>query len=190
MRKVRRAAVTRNANKVMKSTNANLTKNIIEQKKAAEKEEVKVLRASESKEYFEANKNLGPPYHILLDTSFLNKCIQTKQDLFESIMNCLLAKGTPYVTDCVIAELERYGRKFGLALRLARDPRVKRLTCNHEGFKNYGDDCIVHRVTASRCYIVASQDGELRRRLRKIPGVPIMFCKQDRFTIERLAEKL
>jgi U3 small nucleolar RNA-associated protein 24 len=36
------------------------------------------------------------------------------------MMDCLLAKATPCITDCVIAELEKLGPKYRIALRLAK----------------------------------------------------------------------
>jgi U3 small nucleolar RNA-associated protein 24 len=100
------------------------------------------------------------------------------------MMDCLYAKCTPLVTDCVIAELEKLGPKYRVALRIARDPRFERLPCTHQGV--YADDCIVERITSAKCYIVATCDRDLRRRIRKIPGVPIMYIVQHRYSIERL----
>lgn len=93
-----------------------------------------------------------------------------------------------------MAELEKLGPKFRIALRLAKDPRFRRLTCTHSG--TYADDCLCLRaqeVRASggcrggaqrrgpgpvayhpptppqhRCYIVATCDRDLKRRLRKV----------------------
>ncbi len=67
--------------------------------------------------YFSYNTALGPPYHILLDTNFINLSIQNKMDIFKSMMDCLLAKCIPYVTECVLGELEKFGTKYRLALR-------------------------------------------------------------------------
>jgi U3 small nucleolar RNA-associated protein 24 len=67
----------------------------------------------------------------------------------------------------VLAELEKLGPKYRIALRVARDPRFERLPCSHKG--TYADDCIVDRVTSHKCYMVATCDRELRRRIRKIP---------------------
>ena len=47
-----------------------------------------------------------------------------------------------------------------------QDPRVERLPCLHSG--TYADDCICERVRQHRCYIVATCDRDLRRRLRKV----------------------
>jgi len=134
--------------------------------------------------YFSHNTALGPPYHILLDTNFINFAIKNKLEIVRAAMDCLLAKCVPVVTDCVMAELEKMGVKYRVALRVAKDPRFERLTCTHKG--TYADDCLVNRVTEHRCYIVATCDKDLRRRLRKVPGVPCMFITQRKFTVERM----
>lgn len=71
--------------------------------------------------------------------------------------------------------------------RVARDPRFERLTCTHSG--TYADDCLVQRVTAHKSYVVATCDRELRRRIRKIPGVPLMYIVRRRYAIERLPDQ-
>ncbi|XP_057587543.1 rRNA-processing protein FCF1 homolog isoform X3 [Hippopotamus amphibius kiboko] len=89
------------------------------------------------------------------------------------MMDCLYAKCIPCITDCVMAEIEKLGQKYRVALRIAKDPRFERLPCTHKG--TYADDCLVQRVTQHKCYIVATVDRDLKRRIRKIPGVPIMY---------------
>ena len=39
-----------------------------------------------------------------------------------------------------------------------------------------------------KCYIVATCDRDLKRRLRKIPGVPIMYISQHRYTVEQMPD--
>ncbi|KDP31501.1 hypothetical protein JCGZ_15421 [Jatropha curcas] len=102
------------------------------------------------------------------------------------MIDCLYAKCTPCITDCVMAELEKLGQKYRAALRIAKDPCFERLSCIHKG--TYADDCIVDRVTHHKCYIVATCDRDLKRRIRKIPGVPIMYITQHKYSIERLPE--
>lgn len=62
--------------------------------------------------FFKYNTQLGPPYKILIDTNFINFAIQNKLDLFTSMMDCLLAKCIPIITDCVMAELEKLGTQY------------------------------------------------------------------------------
>ena len=138
--------------------------------------------------FFEHNTQLGPPYHVLIDTNFINFSIQHKLDIFKSLMDCLLAKAVPCVTDCVIAELEKMGHRYRLALKLTKDPRFRRLPCDHRG--TYADDCLVDRVKQHRCYIVATNDKDLKRRIRKVPGVPLLSVGNHKYVIERLSEDL
>lgn len=107
-----------------------------------------------------------------------------------------------------MAELEKLGHRYRVALRwgfirfsipcrkyiltkinirIARDPRFERLKCTHTG--TYADDCLVQRVTAHKCYIVATCDRELRRRIRQVPGVPLMYIVRRRYAIERLPDQ-
>jgi U3 small nucleolar RNA-associated protein 24 len=122
----------------------------------------------------------------LVDTNFINFSIQNKIDLEKGMLDCLYAKCTPIITDCVMAELEKLGQKYRVALRIAKDPRFERLPCIHKG--TYADDCLVNRVTQHKCFIVGTCDRDLKRRIRKIPGVPIMYVTQRKYSIERLPE--
>ena len=108
--------------------------------------------------------------------------------MIRSMMDCLLAKCIPCITDCVMGELEKLGGKYKIALRLAKDPRFRRVPCDCKGC--YADDCLINIVTNWKCYIVATCDKELRGRVRKIPGVPCMYISGYRYTIERLPEAL
>lgn len=67
--------------------------------------------------FFQYNSQLGPPYHVLLDTNFINFSIQNKLDIVSAMMDCLFAKCVPCITDCVVGELEKLGSKFRVAQR-------------------------------------------------------------------------
>ena len=110
-----------------------------------------------------------------------------KLDMVRSMMDCLLAKCVPCITDCVMGELEKLGGKYKIALRLAKDPRFERIPCS-DCKKCYADDCLTNMVTRHRCFIVATCDKELRGRIRKIPGVPCMYISGYRYTVERMPE--
>lgn len=135
--------------------------------------------------FFHYNLQLGPPFRIICDTNFINFSIKNKLDIMESMMNCLLAKCIPMVTDCIVAELQKLGQKYRLALKIIKE-QFERLPCSHKG--TYADDCIVNRVQQHKCYIVGTCDKALKQRIRKIPGVPIMFIVSHQYTIERMPE--
>ncbi|EPY49229.1 rRNA processing protein Fcf1 [Schizosaccharomyces cryophilus OY26] len=136
--------------------------------------------------FFQYNESLGPPYHVLIDTNFINFCLQQKIEVFDGLMSCLYAKTIPCITDCVMAELEKLGIRYRIALRIAKDERMERLPCTHKGV--YADDCIVNRVMQHKCYLVATNDKNLKQRIRKIPGVPILSVANHKIKVERLVD--
>jgi U3 small nucleolar RNA-associated protein 24 len=152
----------------------------------AEREKVKEAPQVATSLFFRHNTALSPPYQVLVDTNFIHQSIRHKLDLKTAMMDCLYADAVPCITDCVMAELEKMGAPFRLALKIARDARWERLPCMHRG--TYADDCLVQRVTAHRCYIVATCDRGLKQRLRKIPGVPIMYIAGHKYNVEQLPE--
>jgi Fcf1 len=84
-------------------------------------------------------------------------------------------------------EMIAMSRRLLIFYRVARDPRFERLRCSHTG--TYADDCLVQRVTAHKCFIIATCDRELRGRIRQIPGVPLMYIVKRRYAIERLPDQ-
>jgi len=167
-----------------------LKENQVKQEKKEEEARLKAVRRvapPPSSLFLQHNTSLVPPYRVLIDTNFINFSLQNKLELIGGMMDCLYAKCIPCVTDCVMAELEKLGHRYRVALRIARDERFERLKCDHSG--TYADDCIIQRVSANPIYIVATCDRELRRRIRKVPGVPLMYIVRRRYAIERLPDQ-
>jgi U3 small nucleolar RNA-associated protein 24 len=173
---------------IEKSKDWNKHKNLLPNKKDEEKlvSLIKHKEAPTTQMFLSYNTALVPPYRILVDTNFINFSIQNKLDIIKTAMDCLYSKVVICITDCVMAELEKLGERFRVALRVAKDPRFERLKCLHKG--TYADDCICNRIESHNVYIVATCDKDLKRRIRKVPGVPIMFLKGHRYTIERLPD--
>jgi len=70
--------------------------------KEAAKAKPKQVDQAVSALFFQYNTQLGPPYHVLVDTNFINFSIKNKMDIVRSMMDCLLAKCIPCITDCVM----------------------------------------------------------------------------------------
>jgi U3 small nucleolar RNA-associated protein 24 len=136
--------------------------------------------------FFAHNTALSPPYSILVDTNFINRSIQLKLDMLSTFMDLLYAKCNLFLTDCVIGEMEKLGPRYSIALRAAKDKRWERLKCDHRGL--YADDCLVERVTKHRVFLVATNDRDLKKRIRKIPGVPIISAGKGKYSVERLPD--
>eukprot|EP00834_Sanchytrium_tribonematis_P002208 NODE_63_length_26141_cov_1.022656.p19 type:complete len:178 gc:universal NODE_63_length_26141_cov_1.022656:7742-8275(+) len=156
----------------------------VPKKPAEKKEEVNHVPQIPTSMFLSYNSALVPPYSILVDTNFINMSIKNKLDVVENAMTCLYAKVEILLTDCVAAELEKLGEKYRLALKTSKS--FERLPCSHKG--TYADDCLVQRVERHRCYIIATCDRDLKKRIRKVPGVPIMYVGNHQYKIERLPD--
>ena len=172
------------------------------EKKKEEKKRVNPLPASL---FLSHNESLGPPYRVLVDTNFINFSLQNKIELVQGMMDCLMAKcewttvqdtltvtiansihaaidmstGIPTITDCVLAELEKLGPRYRMALksvlttrrrankheesstelvtlsrcRVARDPRFDRLPCSREFRPRFAvHRCTVRLNESTLCY--------------------------------------
>lgn len=199
--------------RVIGQHDARLKKNIVKEEAKKEEEKKKRGKGDElvreipqvpSSMFFQHNTALQPPYNVLVDTNFLSHTVHHKLPLLPTLMDTLYATCTPIITSCVVssafqlqrealitdrrqmAELEKLGPKYRIALQIARDERWERLQCDHKG--TYADDCIVTRVMQQRVYLVATNDRDLKRRIRKIPGVPIVSCARGKYVIERLPD--
>ncbi|KAK3677538.1 rRNA-processing protein fcf1 [Recurvomyces mirabilis] len=186
-KKTRKFAQTK---RVIGQRDARLKKNIVaEAEKQREKKTkpdgvVREVPQMPSNMFFHHNTALQPPYHVLIDTNFLSHTVHHKLPLLSTLMDTLYATCIPIITSCVMAELEKLGPKYRIALQIARDERWERLECDHKG--TYADDCIVDRVMKSRIYLVGTNDRDLKRRVRKVPGVPIVSVARGKYVIERL----
>lgn len=103
---------------------------------------VREIPQAPSSMFFAHNQALVPPYQLLIDTNFLSHSVSRKLELLEAAMSCLYAKVDINITSCVMAELEKLGPRYRIALRIARDERWKRLPCETVHSGTYADDCM------------------------------------------------
>lgn len=157
----------------------------ISREKAKKKIEQSNAKLPSSTLFFNYNQSLGPPYQIICDTNFINFSIKNKLDIKQALMDCLLAKTIPYATECIVGELEKLGAKYRIALQIVKN-NFEILPCSHKG--TYADDCIVDRISKHRCYMVGTCDKELKGRIRKVPGIPIVYIKRRQYAVEKMPE--
>merc|ERR1712179_897668 len=93
-----------------------------------------------------------------------------------------------HVTQASSAMFFKYNTQLGPPYHVLIDPRFEKLNCTHNG--TYADDCLVRRIEQHKCYIVATCDRDLKRRIRKVPGVPIMYVSQHKYVIERMPDQV
>ena len=118
---------------------------------------------------------------VVLDSNFLFVPSQFHLDIFEELANLLNQRFEPILLSSTQKELQGLAESTSpkkrqqalLALRLAEKCRVVPV---EKGLRENYDEVIV-RVAAEWKSPVATNDRELKRRLRKL-GVPVIFLRQ------------
>ncbi len=120
---------------------------------------------------------------VILDSNFLFVPFQFQVDIFEELANLLNQRFEPIILSSTLRELwglaksdfSKEQKQALLALKLAERCRVVSV---EKGFGESYDDVIV-RVASEWKIPVATNDKELRRRLRSL-GLPLIFLRQKR----------
>mmetsp|Transcript_58305 Transcript_58305/g.181113 ORF Transcript_58305/g.181113 Transcript_58305/m.181113 type:complete len:323 (+) Transcript_58305:40-1008(+) len=117
--------------------------------------------------------DIQEPYHVLVDGTFLTHALQNKIHVKDQLPKMLNGRVTPMVTPCVLAELRSLGeRALGAAIIAKGYYRVK---CGHEEAIGAAE-CIKEQIGErnDRKFMLASQDPQLIREMRQVPGMPLL----------------
>jgi len=118
---------------------------------------------------------------VILDSNFLFIPSQFRLDIFEELKKLLSQRFEPVLLSPTHRELLKIAEKgspkmrkqASLALKLAEKCRLIHV---EKGLEETPDDVIVRVATEWKC-LVATNDRELRKRLRN-RGVPVIFLRQ------------
>ena len=118
---------------------------------------------------------------VIFDSNFLFVPSQFQLDIFEELTNLLNQRFDPILLSPTQKELQRLAKESSpktrkqasLALKLAKKCRVVQV---EKGLEETHDD-VIARVAAEWKCPVATNDQDLRRKLRKLE-VPIIFLRQ------------
>jgi len=124
---------------------------------------------------------------LILDSNFLLVLFQFKIDIFEEL-NDLLGKAEPIVLSTTLEELKKMAEKssakkymqFSAALKLAEKCEI--LEVKRETSESYDD--VILRVAGELKIPVATNDAELRKRLRRAGLATIYLRQKSRLVIE------
>ena len=110
---------------------------------------------------------------ILLDTNFIITCLKFKIDLFSEINRNCHFKYDIFILDESIEELKKLKSK--LSLGLIEKFKIKIIATN----ENLDTDSLILK-TSDKDTIVATQDKELKRRL-KVKGIKVLVIRQKKY---------
>ncbi|KAK3131005.1 hypothetical protein QOZ80_6BG0500830 [Eleusine coracana subsp. coracana] len=127
------------------------------------------------------------PYKVLIDGTFVHHLLtQRLLPADEALRDLLSASRTPalYTSKCILAELRRLGKSHADAFDAAS--LLATTKCEHEKVVS-AVNCVLSLVGDKNPehFFVATQDAELREKLREIPGVPVIYGLKNSLFIEQ-----
>ncbi|KAI8010417.1 rRNA-processing protein utp23 [Camellia lanceoleosa] len=119
------------------------------------------------------------PFKVLCDGTFVHhlhvNSITPANTALSSILNATVKI---FTTRCVLAELKSLGESYSKSLKAAGNLFTAR--CDHEKRKS-AVACIMEIIGEDNPehFFVATQDADLRKNLREVPGVPVVFALRN-----------
>lgn len=133
------------------------------------------------------------PYRVLLDGNFLAMCVQMKVDVRERLPKVLQVKAHDCelcVPRAALRELELLGDSMREAFELAQQLQV----VEHDAIDGEQQEVDVTKVIAAlvgdrneRKFVVCTQEVELRKTLRSVPGVPLIYLNRSVLVFEDIS---
>ena len=127
----------------------------------------------------------NPPFKIIIDGNFISISLKKKFDIKTSLEKFLNEKVRLIIPSCIFKELQLIEDKIPGILKLISQYKIEE--CNHNQLDPI--TCIRNYIGKKNHdkYFVATQDDFLRKQLRKIPGVPLIFFDQNMLLIDKLS---
>lgn len=149
---------------------------------------MKITRQKHAKKhlgFFRNNFGVREPYQILLDGTFCQAALRGRIQLRDQLPRYLMGETQLCTTRCVLKELETLGKELYGAKLIAQKCQVR--NCPHFKSAVSGSECLLSMVDDGNPhhYFVATQDQNLSVKVKKNPGIPLMFIIQNTIVLDK-----
>lgn len=125
------------------------------------------------------------PFQTIVDDEIISVCVKASYNLVKGLNRTIQAETKPMITQCCIQAL--YATKDQIAIDLAKS--FERRRCNHPPKDPLTPAECIESITNvdgtnKHRYVVATQNHELRKKLRKVAGVPLVFMNRSVMVME------
>ncbi|KAG8644266.1 hypothetical protein MANES_11G112500v8 [Manihot esculenta] len=124
------------------------------------------------------------PFKILCDGTFVHNLIVNRVAPADKALSNILGGSVKlFTTRCILEELKRLGNSYSESLQAAHKLMIAK--CDHEDKKS-AEACIVEIIGENNPehFFVATQDFDLRKKFREVPGVPVIFGLRNALFLE------
>ncbi|KAH7417208.1 Fcf1-domain-containing protein [Cadophora sp. MPI-SDFR-AT-0126] len=162
------------------------------------------MRGKRSKQYRKLMQQYGlsygfrVPYQVLLDAQMIRDADKFKMDLVGGLERTLHGEVKPMITQCSMRHLYAAASEPGVSYLIDKAKTYERRRCGHRP-EDYPEplstqECLASVVdpkgskTNKNRYVVASQELEVRKHMRSILGVPLVYINRSVMIMEPMAE--
>ncbi|CAN3372334.1 hypothetical protein DIURU_004541 [Diutina rugosa] len=127
------------------------------------------------------------PFQTLVDADIVIHCYNIKYNILKGLSSTVQGEIKPMITQCCMEQLYKTNDEKLIAL----GKKFERRRCNHKPAID-ADRCIesVTNIDGENKhrYVVATQSERLRKQLRKIPGVPLIYMNPGVMVMEMISK--
>ncbi|KIW04154.1 uncharacterized protein PV09_04961 [Verruconis gallopava] len=157
------------------------------------------MKAKRAKQYrklmqqYAFSFGIREPYQVLLDAAIIQDADRFAMDLVKGLERTLCGKVKPMITQCCMRHLYNSTPKNEALIEQAKT--FERRRCNHHLLEEPLSTlkCLSSVVDPKEQnvnkhhYVIASQDEDVRAKMRSIPGVPQIYIKRSIMILEPMA---
>ncbi|CAF4837194.1 unnamed protein product [Pieris macdunnoughi] len=131
-------------------------------------------KAQKYLKFYYNNYGFRQPYQVMMDGTFCFAAFQQHINIRDQLPKYLDGNIKFLTTRCIIVETEKVAKKTQGALAIIKQFGIHE--CGHKEPKS-GTECILSMIADvnDKHYIVATQDRDLQERLKRMPGVPLIY---------------
>ncbi|KAI9171346.1 rRNA-processing UTP23 [Paramyrothecium foliicola] len=163
------------------------------------------MRGKRSKQYrklmeqFSMTFGFREPYQVLVDAEMVRDSCRFKMELDPALQRTVHGKVKGMITQCEIRKLYAQKSEPGVNEAIEVAKTLERRRCGHHP-DQYPEplstrECLLSVVDPKSSgqnkhrYVVASQSQEVRRTLREVRGVPLIYIKRSVMILEPMADE-
>ncbi|XP_063155680.1 rRNA-processing protein UTP23 homolog [Candoia aspera] len=153
---------------------------------------MKITRQKHAKKnmgFYKYNFGFREPFQVLLDGTFCQAALRNKIQIREQLPGYLAGATQLCTTRCVLKELECLGKELYGAKLIAQRFQVR--NCSHFKTPVSGSGCLLSMVEGGNPhhYFIATQDQHLAAKIKKRPGIPLLFIIQNTMVLDKPSAK-
>ncbi|CAK7270195.1 hypothetical protein SEPCBS119000_003964 [Sporothrix epigloea] len=162
------------------------------------------MRAKRSKQYkklvqqYQLHHGFREPYQVLVDADLVHDAERFTMDLQAGLERTLHGKVKIMITQCCIRHLYSKAKEPGINRAIDLAKTFERRRCGHRP-DDFAEalpalECLSHVVDEKgrgenkHRYVVASQDQAVRRYMRTVSGVPLIYINRSVMIMEPMSE--